>query len=403
MEPEIRISDYNYNLPDIKIAKFPLPNREDSKILIFKNNSLKCDSFSNIHNLLPGNSIIVLNNTKVVAARLIFQKKSGAFIEIFCLEPHNPSEYNIAFATKGISEWKCVIGNIKRFKSDILDLYCNENNEAIDVSLKAELLGREENEAIVRFSWNNHYSFSSVLEICGKIPIPPYLKRDSILSDKERYQTIYALNKGSVAAPTAGLHFSDNTLKRLKNNGIIINELTLHVGAGTFIPVKSELISGHKMHSEPFTVTLDLVENLLKSKDLRPIISVGTTSARTLESLYYLGLHCIRTGEPGEVSQWEPYNIVNEVSLQDSLNALTNWFKTSKKQELSTKTQIIIVPGFKFRIVDILITNFHQPQSTLLLLIAAFIGESWKNVYDYALNNDFRFLSYGDSCLFFKK
>jgi S-adenosylmethionine:tRNA ribosyltransferase-isomerase len=325
-------------------------------------------------------------------------------IEIFCLEPHNPSEYNAAFNAKGSSEWKCVVGNIKRFKEhDILDLYINNDSEAIKVNLQAQLINREDNEAIIKFSWYENYSFSSVLDICGKIPIPPYLKRESMLSDAERYQTIYASNRGSVAAPTAGLHFTTKVLENIKKQGIKINELSLHVGAGTFIPVKSELITNHKMHSEPIIITKELVENLLKIKKNKSVISVGTTSARTLESLYYLGLHCLNSGSPGEVGQWEPYNLKEEPTLEESLHAIITWFNASNNTILSTKTQIIIVPGFKFRIVDILITNFHQPQSTLLLLIAAFIGDSWKEVYDYALKNNFRFLSYGDSCLFFKR
>ncbi len=404
MEPEIRINEFNYRLTEDRIAKFPLSNRDDSKILIYKNKNISEDVFSNIHKLLPKDSEIIINNTKVVAARLIFQKKSGAMIEIFCLEPHNPSEYNAAFNAKGSSEWKCVVGNIKRFKEhDILDLYINNDSEAIKVNLQAQLINREDNEAIIKFSWYENYSFSSVLDICGKIPIPPYLKRESMLSDAERYQTIYASNRGSVAAPTAGLHFTTKVLENIKKQGIKINELSLHVGAGTFIPVKSELITNHKMHSEPIIITKELVENLLKIKKNKSVISVGTTSARTLESLYYLGLHCLNSGSPGEVGQWEPYNLKEEPTLEESLHAIITWFNASNNTILSTKTQIIIVPGFKFRIVDILITNFHQPQSTLLLLIAAFIGDSWKEVYDYALKNNFRFLSYGDSCLFFKR
>ncbi len=403
MEPIIKISDYTYSLPEAKIAKFPLLNRDESKVLIFKEDIISESHFTNLPDLIPESSSIVLNNTKVVAARLIFQKESGAFIEIFCLEPYSPSEYNVAFSIKGKSEWRCVIGNLKRFKDGYIKLYSAGNIEVNKVSLRAKLVKKEDNEAIVLFEWDDNYTFSEVLEICGKIPIPPYLKRESQLSDKERYQTIYALNKGSVAAPTAGLHFTTDLIEKLKIKGISINELSLHVGAGTFIPVKADFIANHKMHSEPFTVSRTFLENLIKILGHKKIISVGTTSARTLESLYYLGVHCIENGTPGVVSQWEPYKMLVNYDLTDSLTALVNWLDNQGLVELSTKTQIIIVPGFKFRIVDILITNFHQPQSTLLLLIAAFIGDNWRKVYDYALNNDFRFLSYGDSCLLFRE
>lgn len=403
MESKINIKEFNYILPEHKIAKFPLPNREDSKLLVFKNSSVSSNLFSNIHELLPNNSELVINNTKVVAARLIFQKKSGAFIEIFCLEPIDPFEYNEAFSAYGSSKWKCVIGNIKRFKDSEIELYNTGNSEVENINLRAELVSRIDNEAVVWFKWNHNYAFSSVLDICGNIPIPPYLKRESVFLDKERYQTVYAHNKGSVAAPTAGLHFTEKVLEIIKQKGININELSLHVGAGTFIPVKSEFISDHKMHSETFTVKRELVEKILDIHSKRKIISVGTTTVRSLESLYYLGKNCIEYGKPGEVTQWEPYNMVKEYSLEESLSALLIWFHTSGKNELTTKTQIIILPGFKFRIVDILITNFHQPKSTLLLLIAAFIGNEWKELYNYALENDFRFLSYGDSCLFFRK
>jgi S-adenosylmethionine:tRNA ribosyltransferase-isomerase len=402
VEPEIKISDYSYNLPEEKIAKYPLPERDSSKLLIYKNGKIESDIFASLSNYLPENSLMVINRTKVVAARLIFRKESGAFIEIFCLEPYLPAEYNSAFASKGKSLWKCVVGNIKRLKEEYVYLYSVDDNTA-NVELKARLIERIENEAIIEFCWNESYEFSEVLEICGRIPIPPYLKRESESSDNERYQTIYAVYKGSVAAPTAGLHFTERVFNSLKNKNIEISELSLHVGAGTFVPVKSELVSDHTMHSEPFSVSRGLVEMLTKAVGERDIIAVGTTSARTLESLYYLGVKCINGENPEFTAQWEPYSGKNKYDTKEALEALCRWLENNNRETLEARTQIIIVPGFKFRICNILVTNFHQPQSTLLLLISAFIGDGWRSAYDYALENNFRFLSYGDSCLLFRK
>lgn len=402
MEPKIKISDYTYTLPEEKIAKYPLPSRDSSKLLIYKNGIISHSIFHDIHKHLPLSSHLIINNTKVIAARLFFKRETGAIIEIFCLEPYSPSEYNMAFTVKGKSLWRCVIGNIKRFKSDTLEIY-GDSPELHNTKLTASLVEREDNEAIVEFNWNKEYSFAQVLELCGKIPIPPYLKRDSEESDKSRYQTVYAKDKGSVAAPTAGLHFTEEMFKILeKEKNIRISRISLHVGAGTFIPVKTDMVENHKMHSEPFSISKSLIDDIILNCNKNEIISVGTTSTRTIESLYYLGVRCIEGQNPDFVTQWEPYERVYEYSTVQALKALSDWMDRESKEILEAKTQIIIVPGFKFRITDILVTNFHQPQSTLLLLIAAFIGENWREVYDYALKNDFRFLSYGDSCLFFR-
>lgn len=401
MRPEIKISDYTYILPDEKIAKYPLPVRDESKLLILKNRSVSESQFKNIGNFIPDGSLLVINDTKVVPARLIFRKVSGAFIEIFCLEPHSPVEYNLSFSSKGCSEWSCVIGNIKRFKDGYIRIY-GDSEEIIHTDLRATLLIRSGNEAIVRFEWNPEYTFAQILDICGKVPIPPYLKRDSESEDIERYQTVYAINRGSVAAPTAGLHFTDNVLNTLKNRGINIERLSLHVGAGTFVPVKSELVSDHIMHAEPFTVSLLFLKRLRSQLGSGKVVAVGTTSARTLESLYYLGCRSISGQKPDFTDQWEPYESSYEISVEDSISALIKWVEDNGLNELTSRTRIIIVPGFKFRLTDILITNFHQPQSTLLLLISAFIGELWREAYDYALNNEFRFLSYGDSSIMFR-
>lgn len=397
MEPKIKIEDYTYLLPDNRIAKYPLENRDSSKILIFKDKSILESKFSNLSEFIPSSPFVVFNNTKVVPARLFFKKPTGAIIEIFCLEPNSPSEYNLSFASKGACEWICVVGNVKRWKDGPL-FYHAVNEELDKISLKAYKIGNYEDKYIIRFEWSGDYTFSNVLEMCGRVPIPPYLKRDSEVSDTERYQTVYARYRGSVAAPTAGLHFTDSVIDSLKGKGASISELCLHVGAGTFIPVKSEYIKDHIMHSEPFSVNKAFVKSLIDAVGKRKIIAVGTTSTRCLESLYYLGVHCIERGEPGVVLQWEPYS-TNEYGVIEALSALYDWLCKTKLEEYNARTQIIIVPSYKFKIVDILITNFHQPQSTLLLLIAAFIGESWRDVYNYALEHDFRFLSYGDSSM----
>ena len=344
---------------------------------------------------------MVFNDTKVVPARLHFQRETGAHIEIFCLEPVCPDEYVTMFAETRRCRWKCIVGNVKRWKNDILHLYNPLNDTAIDtMNLRAELIERSGETSVVEFSWTDGAPFSRVLEVCGSVPIPPYLNRDTEELDLERYQTLYARFRGSVAAPTAGLHFTENVLESIRSKGIDTETVCLHVGAGTFLPVKSSLVSEHTMHREPFVVSLAFLEKLVSLKG--SLIAVGTTSVRTLESLYYVGVKCIENGLPGDVSQWEPYSREYTYTLSDSLNAIIKYLKDNEMSELKVGTEIIIVPGFRFRVVDVLVTNFHQPQSTLLLLISAFVGGDWKAIYDYALNNQFRFLSYGDSSLLFR-
>lgn len=402
MIPEIRIEDYNYPLPDDRIAKYPLQKRDSSKLLKYREGIVSEHIFRELPSLLPENAIMVFNDTKVVPARLHFQKETGAHIEIFCLEPVMPVEYNLIFATTGSCRWKCIVGNVKKWKSDMLSVINPDGDEQVkNLDLKASLVERTGETSVVEFLWKGGYPFSRVLEICGSIPIPPYLNRDTESIDLERYQTLYAKFRGSVAAPTAGLHFTEDVLSAIKDKGIDTETVCLHVGAGTFLPVKSHEISGHTMHREPFVVTKAFLEDLRRGG--RPVIAVGTTSVRTLESLYYIGVSCIETGKPADVSQWAPYEREYGYTMDEALDAVISYMEAESLTSLSAGTRIIIVPGFKFRVVDILVTNFHQPQSTLLLLISAFVGGDWKTIYDYALSNGFRFLSYGDSSVLFRK
>lgn len=401
MIPDIKIEDYNYLLPDDRIAKYPLERRDASKLLVYKNGTPAEKSFRQISEFLPEGSLMVFNDTKVVPARLHFQRESGAHIEIFCLEPVMPEEYVSMFACTGRCRWKCIVGNIKRWKNDTLYLYNPLSDAGIsDMDLRADLIERCGETSIVEFSWTECYPFSKVLELCGSVPIPPYLNRETENIDLERYQTLYARFRGSVAAPTAGLHFTEDVLGEIRAKDISIETVCLHVGAGTFLPVKTSAVSEHTMHREPFVVSLRFLETL-RSRSGK-VVAVGTTSVRTLESLYYVGAMCIENGCPGDVSQWMPYEQERTYSLNDSLDALIDYMKRSNLEELKVGTRIIIVPGYKFKVVDVLVTNFHQPQSTLLLLISAFVDGDWKNIYDFALGSGFRFLSYGDSSVLFR-
>ncbi len=401
MIPEIRIEDYNYDLPDDRIAKYPLSSRDSSKLLVYKDGTPSEHTFRSISQVLPSGALMIFNDTKVVPARLHFQRSTGAHIEIFCLEPVMPEEYVSMFAAVDRCRWKCIVGNVKRWKNDLLSLYNPHDDADInDMDLKAELIEREGETSVVEFTWNNGAPFSRVLEVCGNIPIPPYLNRDTEEIDLDRYQTLYARFRGSVAAPTAGLHFTEAVLSDIRKHDIETDTVCLHVGAGTFLPVKSSLVSEHTMHREPFVVTLKLIEKLITSSGKR--IAVGTTSVRTLESLYYVGVSCIENGKPDDVSQWIPYSREFPYSTEEALSAIAGYMKTNSLDELKVGTRIIIVPGFRFRVVDVLVTNFHQPQSTLLLLISAFVGGNWKTIYDFALANGFRFLSYGDSSVLFR-
>ncbi len=398
MIPDIRIEDYNYPLPDEKIAKYPLAERDSSKLLYYKDGNVREYVFRQLPTLLPDNAIMVFNDTKVVPARLHFTRPTGARIEIFCLQPIDPEEYNLSFATTSSCSWKCVIGNAKKWKGDILSLYNPENSSEISaIEMKAELVSREGETGIVRFTWTGGEPFSRILELCGTIPIPPYLNRESETIDKERYQTLYARIRGSVAAPTAGLHFTERTLNEIKAKGIDTETVCLHVGAGTFLPVKDSEVAKHPMHREPFVVSLDFLKDIRKSG--KKVIAVGTTSVRTLESLYYIGVSCIENGKPEDVQQWAPYTREYSWTLEESLDAIINYLEKNNLNVLTAGTRIIIVPGFKFKLVDMLVTNFHQPESTLILLVSAFVGGDWRTIYDYALTHDFRFLSYGDSSL----
>lgn len=401
MIPELRIEDYNYPLPDERIAKYPLSERDSSKLLRYENGKVSEYVFRDIPGLLPDNAIMVFNDTKVVPARLHFVRPTGARIEIFCLEPVKPEEYNLSFAATDSCTWKCVIGNAKKWKGDILSLYNPQEDEAVTaLNMRAELVLREGETGIVRFSWDGGHPFSRVLEICGTIPIPPYLNRESEALDVERYQTLYAKIRGSVAAPTAGLHFTEKVLEEIKAKGIDMETVCLHVGAGTFLPVKDSEVSKHSMHREPFVVSLDFLKDILESG--KKIIAVGTTSVRTLESLYYAGVSCIEKGHPEDVEQWAPYTREYEPTTREAIAAIVKYLEDNSLTELKVGTRIIIVPGFKFRLVDVLVTNFHQPESTLILLVSAFVGGDWRTIYDYALSHDFRFLSYGDSSLLFR-
>lgn len=402
MDQKIRIQDYTYNLPEERIAKYPLSNRDDSKLLVYapktRPQSPISTHFKDIAQFLPSHGVMVFNETKVVPARVLFRRSTGALIEIFCLEPVSPSDYQLCFAQRRSCRWRAIVGNIKRWKGDTLTVY-GDIPELKEINLRANLIQREDNTAIVEFTWDSEATFSHVMLTCGKIPIPPYLKRDTQPIDYQRYQTIYALQEGSVAAPTAGLHFTEKETSEIAEKGIECEKLCLHVGAGTFLPVKSEFISDHQMHSEPFSVSKSFLKHLREYADDN-IIAVGTTSTRCLESLYFLGVECIEKGEPTVVNQWQPYREEGySYTLTQSLTALIEYLDKNNLDNLTSRTQIIIVPGYKFRVINHLVTNFHQPQSTLLLLIAAFIGENWRDLYNFALDNDFRFLSYGDSSL----
>lgn len=404
MTIDIDINNYDYPLPEARIAKYPLPNRDDSNLLVNLGDGFGKHPFRNIACFLPENSLMVFNQTKVIPARLFFRRETGALIEIFCLEPYEPSDYQVCFATTSSCRFKCMVGNLKRFKGPVTLVtdHCNGSDRAQleSLNLTATPVERIDNTCIVEFSWKGGESFSKVMEMCGNMPIPPYLNRDTEELDYTRYQTTYARWDGSVAAPTAGLHFTERVMDDIRGRGIDIDYVTLHVGAGTFLPVKSDNVAEHNMHSEPFVVERAFLEKLLGYIGTGRVISVGTTSTRTLESLYYLGVHCIEMGEPGFVDQWEPYREQGyRFTTVESISALVKYLKDNNLDKLTARTRLIIVPGFIYRVVDYLVTNFHQPKSTLLLLIAAFIGDEWRQMYRFALDNGFRFLSYGDSSL----
>ncbi len=407
MHPKnLSIENFNYNLPDKKIAKYPLEKRDESKLLIWKKGLIEEDRFYNLNEHLPEDSLIVFNNTKVVEARLLFKSKTRT-IEIFCLEPaNNYADITTAMLQTKKVFWKCLVGNAKKWKDELLEKKIS--NPKKEIKITARKLSQQQNYFIIEFYWNDNISFAEVLHLAGVIPLPPYLHRDAEESDKKNYQTIYAQHDGSVAAPTAGLHFTDELLQKLSAKRITKDYITLHVGAGTFKPVKSETIEEHEMHAEFFEINIELIENLLKYFN-KNIIAVGTTTLRTLESLYWMGVKISQqstvnsqqkiTIENISIKQWDVYEMKDDISVQESLEAFLFWMKENHQTKLIAKTQILIAPPYKLKIANALITNFHQPKSTLLLLVAAVIGDNWKRMYEYALQNNFRFLSYGDGCL----
>jgi S-adenosylmethionine:tRNA ribosyltransferase-isomerase len=398
---QIKTGDYNYPLPDEKIAKYPLPERDKSKLLVYRNGEISERIFNGITDYLPAKSLIVFNNTRVIQARILFSKETGAQIEIFCLEPVYPADYAVNFQSRNECEWRCLIGNQKKWKDGVLTKKIKIKNDGI--ILTAELKKHDNLSNTICFRWDNSgYAFAEILEAAGILPIPPYLHRNTERSDLQTYQTVYSKIKGSVAAPTAGLHFTPELLKELDRKGFVKEEITLHVGAGTFKPVKSETVGAHEMHAELFSVTRQVIEHLIQYQG--HIIAVGTTSARTLESLYYLGLLLPENKDTASelpvIRQWMPYEVEEQqISVNEALKNLVDYLDRNNLETLTATTQIIIVPGYKFKTVNGLITNFHQPESTLLLLVSAFVNGEWRKIYDYALNHDFRFLSYGDSSL----
>ncbi|MBL8017763.1 MAG: S-adenosylmethionine:tRNA ribosyltransferase-isomerase [Ignavibacteria bacterium] len=410
MKPaEILINDYTYVLPAGKIAQFPLKERDSSRLLVYRNGNISEHFFSELPKQVKDGSLLIFNNTRVINARLKFQSPAGKDIEIFMLEPAGNAELSGALQLTGSAEWLCLVGNLKHWKHGVLEAKRRAGEN--DYSLSAELVSRREDAFIVKLSWQPaDLTMAEVLEIFGNVPLPPYMKRETVIDDSLRYQTVYSEVEGSVAAPTAGLHFTDDVLEKLKNSGINEAFVTLHVGAGTFKPVKSESIEDHLMHSESFSVPKDTIEQIHSALGKSEIIAIGTTSMRTVESLYWFGVQLIHGNHSGNevlIGQWEPYlaessKTSSQIEAVEAIRAVLDHMSSTGLKELHGRTNIIMVPGYEFKIFSGLVTNFHQPASTLLLLVAAFIGSDWQKVYEYALKNDFRFLSYGDSSLLFR-
>jgi S-adenosylmethionine:tRNA ribosyltransferase-isomerase len=397
----LRISDFTYDLPESKIAKYPLAERDQSKLLVWKNGTIKESVFKDCVDFIPENTQLIFNNTRVIHARLFFWKETGSKIEIFCLEPLEPADYQIAFQEKHSVTWKCMVGNSKKWKSSILTREIEISGEK--TLLQAEKTAQFENTFHIKFSWDKSFTFAEIIEHTGILPIPPYLNRETEEADEETYQTVYAKIDGSVAAPTAGLHFTDSVLRDLQARNISTKEITLHVGAGTFQPVKAETIDGHTMHRELVIISKNIIEDFIKHRG--KIIAVGTTSVRSLESLYWLGMQMENDDfnpKNPEVLQWDPYKYEAKISSKKAFQNIVDFLNKTGQEIIQFSTQIIILPGYDFKVISGMFTNFHQPQSTLLLLIAAFLGSDWKKIYDYALANNFRFLSYGDSNLYLR-
>lgn len=408
---KINLEEYNYDLPDERIAQYPTEERDKSNLLIYRGGKISKDIFRNIDSYLPPDSFLVFNNTRVIRARLLFRKETGASIEVMCLEPVMPAEYELSLGSRNPVEWKCIIGNLKKWKTGLLSTEFNFNG--MQIILSAEKV-KEEGEAWrLRFSWTSEeITFGEVIELAGHIPLPPYIEREDEANDNLRYQTVYSKINGSVAAPTAGLHFTESVFNKLKKKGIRSDEITLHVGAGTFKPIKSDSVLDHEMHCEHFYVSADTVRALIMNEG--KIISAGTTSVRTLESIYWLGVKILSesvhetdsetrgTASLLTLGQWEVYDLDSAVPLKTAMEAILNYMHLEKLNYLHASTSVMIIPSYKFKIINGIITNFHQPCSTLLLLISAWIGEDWKKIYRFAIENNFRFLSYGDSSLLFR-
>lgn len=398
----ISIKDYSYDLPETRIAKFPVNPRDTSKLLLYRDGRISSDIFRNLPDYLPEHSLLIYNNTRVIRARLFFHKETGAQIEIFCLEPLTPADYAQNFQAQGSCEWLCLVGNLKKWKGGSLSRSLTVEDQ--EVVFSAECLGQHDKAQRIRFSWTPaQVAFGDLLEAAGQIPIPPYLNRESQQSDEQSYQTVYSRIEGSVAAPTAGLHFTPEVLQNIDDRHIGRREVTLHVSASTFQPVKSEQMDGHPMHLEFISVEAALIQELIDCEER--VTAVGTTSVRTLESLYWFGVHCLEQPEAPEapeawtLDQWYPYQPHKNYSTPDALRALLAYLRANGEEVFTAATRLLIAPGYRFKVVSDIITNFHQPQSTLLLLVSAYVGQDWRKIYDYALANDFRFLSYGDSSL----
>lgn len=400
MLPSVNLEDYRYELPKERIAVFPVNPRHHSKLLIYKEGKIQEDIFQSLPSYIPEESIMVFNQTKVIRARLVFQTTTGAQIELFCLEPADGNEQVTALATKGEVKWKCFVGNAKRWKQGSLTLLLGD--EFNRITLNASLIDKFDDHYLVHFSWTpENITWAEVLDSAGRMPLPPYIKRDASEEDEESYQTVYAKIKGSVAAPTAGLHFTNQVLDELRQHQVQLAYTTLHVGAGTFKPIKTDVIQSHDMHEEELVIEKKFVEQLLAHSG-KPLVAVGTTSVRCIESLYWIAVKInagAHTVSEMNVQQWEPYNLSTSLTSEEALKIVLAWFNDKQTDQLSVRTSILIVPGYRFRFVNLLITNFHQPDSTLILLVAAFAGKKWRKIYEYALENDFRFLSYGDSSL----
>jgi S-adenosylmethionine:tRNA ribosyltransferase-isomerase len=396
----VDLNEYNYDLPHDRIAQYPVAERDQSKLLVSDRDGIRSDIFRNISHFIPGKSLLVFNNTRVIRARILFRKETGAVIEVLCLEPLNPAGYDTSLGSVNPVEWKCMIGNLKKWKGGKIVNSYRLNGETH--KLTAERIRAEGDAWRIRFEWDDpKMSFGDMIELAGWLPLPPYVDREAEESDLERYQTVYSRIEGSVAAPTAGLHFTEEVLGELHESGINSTEVTLHVGAGTFKPIKSRILEEHEMHYEHFSLTIEAAE-LLK-ENAGSIIAVGTTSVRTLESLYWIGVSLTENKntdvcEP-VVGQWDPYKTDNTIPACEAMEAILGFMKKNRLERLNAKTGLMIIPGYRFRMIEGMITNFHQPMSTLLLLVSAWTGNKWKDIYQFALDHNFRFLSYGDASI----